>query len=173
MALPSPAVVLSARLNRYCDHLRRPSGWLPLPGSSPVIGRRTPAVIRSPLGRGGPLQFPPPLSERSEPLTPRSPSRLRFQALHRFLGLRPSTPGSALPAPHPSDGSSDDAAGFTSRYGPFGCTPPRLGCSTLGFDPARFQTKPPACYRASWQLPGPDSHRQATTSLRQRCQPLT
>jgi len=37
---------------------------------------------------------------------------------------------------------------------------------TLGFDLARFQTKPPACYRASWQLPGPDSHRQATTSLR-------
>src|ERR1700761_379390 len=34
--------------------------------------------------------------------------------------------------------------------------------------PARSQTKPPACYRASWQLPGPDSHRQATTSLRTR-----
>jgi hypothetical protein len=42
--------------------------------------------------------------------------------------------------------------------------PTRL--STLGFDPARFQTEPPACYRASWQLPGPDSHRQATTSFR-------
>src|SRR6185369_15794441 len=41
------------------------------------------------------------------------------------------------------------------------------GLSTLGFDPARFQTKPPACYRASsWQLPGPDSHRHATTSFR-------
>jgi len=39
---------------------------------------------------------------------------------------------------------------------------------TLGFDPARYQTKPPACYRASWQLPGPDSHRQATTSLRNK-----
>jgi hypothetical protein len=25
-----------------------------------------------------------------------------------------------------------------------------------------------ACYRASWQPPGPDSHRQATTSLRTR-----
>jgi hypothetical protein len=65
VALPSPAVVSSARLNRYSDHLRRPSGWLPLPGSSPVIGRHAPAAIRSPLGRGGPLQFPPPLSERS------------------------------------------------------------------------------------------------------------
>jgi hypothetical protein len=27
---------------------------------------------------------------------------------------------------------------------------------------------PPACYRASWQLPGPDFHRQATTGLRTR-----
>jgi hypothetical protein len=41
---------------------------------------------------------------------------------------------------------------------------PFTGLSTLGFDPARFQTEPPVCYRASWQLPGPDSHRQATTS---------
>src|SRR5438309_848592 len=43
---------------------------------------------------------------------------------------------------------------------------PLAGLLTLGSDPARFQTEPPACYRASWQLPGPDSHRQATTSLR-------
>jgi hypothetical protein len=42
---------------------------------------------------------------------------------------------------------------------------PLKGLLTLGFDPARFQTEPPACYRASWQLPGPDSHRLATTSL--------
>jgi hypothetical protein len=45
---------------------------------------------------------------------------------------------------------------------------PLAGLLTLGFDPARFQAKPPACYRASWQLPGPDFHRQATTSLRTR-----
>src|SRR6266581_3643252 len=43
---------------------------------------------------------------------------------------------------------------------------PPKGLLTLGSGPARFQTKPPACYRASWQLPGPDFHRQATTSLR-------
>jgi hypothetical protein len=41
---------------------------------------------------------------------------------------------------------------------------PPKGLLTLGFDPTRFQTEPPACYRASWQLPGPDLHRQATTS---------
>jgi hypothetical protein len=43
---------------------------------------------------------------------------------------------------------------------------PHKGLSTLGFDPTRFPTEPPACSRASWLLPGPDSHRQATTSLR-------
>jgi hypothetical protein len=42
---------------------------------------------------------------------------------------------------------------------------PPKGLLTLGSDPARFPTEPPACYRASWQLPGPDFHRQATTSL--------
>lgn len=39
---------------------------------------------------------------------------------------------------------------------------------TLGFDLARFQTKPLACHRAAWQLAGPDIHRQATTSLQTR-----
>ena len=42
---------------------------------------------------------------------------------------------------------------------------PPTGLSTLGFDPTRFQTGPPACYRASWQLLGRDSHPLATTSL--------
>src|ERR671923_723420 len=42
---------------------------------------------------------------------------------------------------------------------------PPTGLSTPGFDPARLQAEPPACYRASWQLPGRDSHPQAATSL--------
>jgi hypothetical protein len=42
---------------------------------------------------------------------------------------------------------------------------PPTGLSTLGFDPARYQTEPPACYGASWQLPGRDSHPLAATSL--------
>src|SRR6476659_3653891 len=99
VALPSPAVVLSARLDRYYGHLRRPPSSLPLPSSSPVIGRDAPPASRNRMGRGGPVQFPPPLSERSEPLTPESPSRLHLQDLHRFHGLRPSPPGSALPCP--------------------------------------------------------------------------
>ena len=42
---------------------------------------------------------------------------------------------------------------------------PPKGLLTLGFDPTRFQTEPPACYRASSKLPGRDSHPLATTSL--------
>jgi len=42
---------------------------------------------------------------------------------------------------------------------------PLMGLLTLGSDRVPFGTQPPACYRASWQLPGPDSHRQATTSF--------
>ena len=42
---------------------------------------------------------------------------------------------------------------------------PPKGLSTLRFDAGRFPPTPAACYRASWQLPGPDFHRQATTSL--------
>jgi len=43
---------------------------------------------------------------------------------------------------------------------------PRTGLSTLRFDTRAFPPAPAACYRAPWRLPGPDSHRQATTSLR-------
>ena len=42
---------------------------------------------------------------------------------------------------------------------------PLQGLSTSGFDPDRFPSEPPICYRASWQLPGPDLHRLATTSM--------
>src|SRR5689334_3619705 len=70
-------------------------------------------------------------------------------------------------APPSTGGNGYDAAGFASCYGPHRRSP-FTGLLTLGSDPARFQTRPPACYRASWQLPGPDFHRQATTSLRTR-----
>jgi hypothetical protein len=43
---------------------------------------------------------------------------------------------------------------------------PPKGLSTLRFDAGRFPPTPAACYRASWQLPGPDLHRLADTSLR-------
>lgn len=84
-------------------------------------GYRTPSssdTTRTSPGRGGPPQFPPPLSARSAPHTPGSPSRLRFQALHRFHGLHPDFGGSALPVPTLPGETSNDAAGFASRYGP-------------------------------------------------------
>jgi hypothetical protein len=43
---------------------------------------------------------------------------------------------------------------------------PAKGLSTLRFNAGRFPPTLAACYRASWQLPGPDFHRLADTSLR-------
>ena len=42
---------------------------------------------------------------------------------------------------------------------------PPKGLLSLGFDTGRFPPMPPACYGASWQLPRPDLHRQASTNL--------
>ena len=73
----------------------------PLPG---FTGYRTPRsgnTIRRSPGRGGPPQFPPPPSIRSAPHTPGSPSRLRFQALHRFHGLHPDFEGLGTPLSRP------------------------------------------------------------------------
>src|SRR5215470_8395094 len=126
-ALPSPPVLLPGRFKRYYDPLRRPPSPLPLPRSSPVIGRDAPLRLRSRMGRGGPLQFPPPPSARSGPLTPGDPSRLPPQDLHRCHGLRPSPPGPASPRPRHTARPHNDAADFTSRYGPHSCTPPNRG----------------------------------------------
>ncbi len=43
---------------------------------------------------------------------------------------------------------------------------PAKGLSTLRFNAGRFPPTLAACYRASWQLPGPDFHRLADTDLR-------
>ena len=124
--------------------------------------RRSGALRRSP-GRGGPPKFPPPPCERSEPLTPGSPSGLQSRLY---------TPSVAFAVKHSArlSLSRPKTVALTARQASLEATdrslaPPK-GLSTLGFDPTRFQTEPPACYRASWQLPGPDSHRPATTSLR-------
>ena len=98
----------------------------PLPGSSPVYrARRSDDNLRRPSGRGGPPQFPPPPSERSEPHTPGGSSGLRFQALRPFRGLRPDDPGSAPPLSCPAGRRVDDAAGFASCCRPLSCSPKR------------------------------------------------
>ena len=163
VALPSPAVVLSARLNRYYGHLRRPSGWLPLPGSSPVIGHRAPTASRSRSGRGGPLQFPPPLSERSEPLTPGSPSRLHFQDLHRFHGLRPVLPGSALPRP-----TRHRAGDLTTRQASLDVTD-RSVAHPVNQGARRWASTPPVSRRHRQPATGPpDSYPDRTFTGKRR-----
>ena len=135
----------------------------PFPGI-PVIRRAaSDDTIRRSPGRGRPLQFPSSPLIRSEPHTPGSPSRLYLQDLHRFRGLRPDGGGSALPDP------TQRRAKLTTPQASLHATdriiaPPLTGLLTLGFNAGRFPPTLPACYRASWQLPGPDSHRQATTS---------
>jgi hypothetical protein len=154
-SLTAGCVVL--RLDRYYGRLRRPPGTRPLPGSTPVIGRRVHAVPQCAWAGEGLPSSRRHLLSVPRPHTPGSPSRLHLQDLHRFHGLRREPLGSALPR------YLTTRQGFANATDRSVAPPP--GLSTLGFDPARFQTRPPACYRASWQLPGPDSHRQATTSL--------
>ena len=150
--------MLSSRLDRYYDRLRLPPGTRST--SRLHTGYRTSCSTQFAVrfGRGGPPQFPPSPSERSAPSYAEESFAAAFQDLHRFHGLHREPPGSALPQC------------LTTRQASLPLRTAQLlpptGLSTLGFDPARFQTKPPACYRASWQLPGPDSHRQATTSFR-------
>lgn len=159
-ALPSPAVVLSARLDQYYDRPRLPPGTQST--SRLHTGYRT-SRPRRPQGVSAGEGLSSSRRHRlnvPRPLTPGSPSRLRFQALHRFHGLRREPLGSALP-----QCLTTRQASLALRTADL--LPPQ-GLSTLGFDLTRFQTRPPACYRASWQLPGPDSHRQATTSFRPR-----
>jgi len=92
------------------------------------------------------------------PLTPESPSRLHpriFTASMAFAVNRP-----ARLSPRCLTTRQASLALRTAQLLPL------KGLSTLGSDPARFQARPPACYRAPWRLPGPDFHRQATTSFR-------
>jgi hypothetical protein len=86
------------------------------------------------------------------------------KALHRFHGLHPDFEGLGTPCIHPKGGP------LTTPQASRDATDRSVAPTNVAFDaglrPPRFQTKPPTCYRAPWQLPGPDSHRQATTSLR-------
>jgi hypothetical protein len=121
--------------------------------------------IRSPPGRGESPQFPPSPSERSAPSTPGSSSGPHFQALHPFHGLRPEGLARLFLLPTGPGGGT-----LTARQASRNAADPRsvppTGLLTLRFATGRFPPTTAACYRASWQLPGPDSHRQATTSLR-------
>ena len=111
----------------------------PLPGSTPVIGRAVRRQLRSALrpGRASPVPAAT-LSNVPRPLTPGSPSRLRFQALHRFHGLRREPPGSALPC------MSNDAAGFAYATDRSVASPNRAFDAGLRPDPFPDQSRQPA-----------------------------
>ena len=66
-ALPSPQVVLSCGSTGTTTASDSLPARRPLPGSTPVIGRRGRRLSAVRFGRGGPPQFPPPPSERSAP----------------------------------------------------------------------------------------------------------
>jgi hypothetical protein len=70
------------------------------------------------FGRGGPLQFPPPPSQRSASLTPGSPSRLP-------PGINTASMAFAVCCAARLSLRSNDAADFASRYGPLSCSPCR------------------------------------------------
>src|SRR4029077_19075879 len=117
-ALPSPQVVLSCSSPGTTAASDAHPASSPLPGSAGYRTPRSGDTLRRSPGRGGPPQFPPPPSIRSAPHTPGSPSRLRFQALRRFHGLRPYFERLGTPFARPTGRLSNDAAGFASCYGP-------------------------------------------------------
>ena len=125
------------------------------PGS-PVIGRDAPTASTGPPGRGGPPQFPPPPSDRSTPHTPGSSSGPHSRLF-------------TLPWPSPRRaGLGASSITFTTRQASLDAGPvsrlPQRGARRCASTPAPPRRRQP-CYRASWQPPRPDSHRQATTSL--------
>jgi hypothetical protein len=139
--------------------IRRPPGSARLP----VWRLYALAAPRSQArGRGGPLQFPSPPSERSASLTAGGSSALHVQGLRAFRGLRPDTPDSAPPCPFRVGLTPRQ----TSRDAADRSVAPSMRLSTLGFGAGRFPPTPPACYQAPWRLPGRDLHPLAVTSLR-------
>lgn len=96
------------------------------------------------------------------PLPRGVPRRLHVQVFGAFRGLRRESSGSAPPCPRLGLASRGCRIRFMLRAG--SSLPPK-GPLTLRFDARRFPLTPAACYRASWRLPGLDSHQLADTSF--------
>jgi hypothetical protein len=105
--------MLSVRLDRYYDRLRRPPGT---PSTSRLFtGYKTtllPTGLRSPHRPGRASPVPAVTFCTFHALYAGEFFAAALQALHRFHGLRPEGPGSALPAPTPKGKHDNDAAGF-------------------------------------------------------------
>src|SRR6266487_476462 len=95
------------------------------PGS-PVIGRHAPAAT-NPQATGPGRASPVPAATLDTFRAPYAGESLTaaIQDLHRFHALHPDFGGSSLPAPTLAGGTSNDAAGFASCYGPHRRSPQR------------------------------------------------
>src|SRR3954468_5819508 len=78
----------------------------------------------------------------------------------------PRRTGLGSPFPHPQVGTLTTRQ--TSLHAADRAVAPPQGLLTLRFAAGRFPPTTAACYRAPWRLPGPDSHRLATTRLQLR-----
>jgi hypothetical protein len=158
-ALPITGGCVVRQLDRYYGRLRLPPGAPP--ASRLHTGYRTALVPghREPVSAGEGLS-----SSRRHLLNVPRPIR---RGVPRGCASRIFTASMAFTVNRPARLSLN-----VYRRGRLRCTlrtaqllPPPWPL-TLGFGLARFQARPPACYRAPWRLPGPDFHRLATTSFR-------
>src|SRR4029453_774848 len=116
----------------------------PLPGSTPVIGHDIPTA---PIAAGCRAGEGLPSSRRHHLNVPRPlrrgvPRGCASRLFTPFHGLRRERRDSALPSSRPHAGTL--AARQASLHATDRSVAPPTGLLTLGFDPARFQTEPPA-----------------------------
>jgi len=89
--------MLSARLDQYYDRLRLPPSTRSTSRLHTGYKKGCPRQSQGASAGEGLSSSRRHRLNVPRPLTPGSPSRLRFQALHRFRGLRREPLGSALP----------------------------------------------------------------------------
>ena len=143
----TPSATLPARRDFPFQRLYAP----PAPGPQrPGPGRASPVPVST-------------LWPSRSPYPGGFPGRLHVQVLSAFHGLRREFSGSAPSCPFTGLASRGCRIRLMLRAGQ--SLPPK-GLSALRFDAGRFPPTSAACYRASWQLPGPDFHRLANTGLR-------
>jgi hypothetical protein len=154
---------LSRGLKRYYGRLRLPPGSPPTSRLSTGYRARRSDTFRSRRAGEG-----LPSSRRHLPNVPRpilrEVPRGRTSRLFAPSMAFTRTSTSSAPPFHPK-GRVLTTRRASLHAADRSVAPPE-GLLTLGSDPTCFQTEPPACYQASWQLPGRDSHPLATTSLR-------
>jgi hypothetical protein len=160
--LPSPEVVLSFGLQAVLEAPRHPAGRTRLRGNTAYTRPSLPGQTTAGPGTARASPVPAPTIRPCRSLYPGGFLTAAPPGSSRRPWPSPRFPRLGSPLSH-SRGLAYEAAGFTSRCGPAGCSPQRgfrRWASTPGVAPT-----PPACYPAPRRLPGPDFHRQADASL--------